>query len=1223
MNRLTSLVACLLAGAAVTGPARGDDPPGKLTAEERKELAARWEELMVTGDRAYQAGKYPDAVKRLRDALEVARRLYPKGEFPDGHADLATSNNNLATLYQGLGNLADAEPLFKDALDMSRRLFKGDHADVASGMNNLAILYWHQNKLADAERLYKDALDMSRRLFKGDHPDVAATENNLANLYLAQGKPADAEPLLKDALEVRRRLFEGDHPLVAQSLTALAALYRQQAKYAAAEPLYKEALAMRRRAFKRDHPDVANSLTGLGLLYESQGNLAAAEPLLTDARDMLRRLFKGDHPLVAQSQNNLAYLYKAEGKYAAAEGLFRDALEMTRRLFKGDHPNVAMGLNNLAAAYLAEGMWTAAEPLFVQALEMRRRVFAGDHALVASTLDNLGMVYQDVGRHADAERLCREALEMNKRLFKGDHPELAQVLNNLGGLYESQGKFAAAEPVLREALGMRERLYKGKDHLDLAFSLHKLGALYVERGRYANAEPLLRDALEMRQRLFKGDHPALAENLISLSKLYRGREKFPEAERLSRDALAMCGRLFKGDHPARAVALNNLAYVYDVQGKWPDAGPLYADALAMTRRLYEGDHTVVARGLSNLAAVSWAGGKFADADARFVGALEMSRRLVGGYAKQMAEGEALTFAASQGLYRDAYLAFVRERKRLSPTPYDPATAYPTLWAAKGILAQAYEQRHLRSRAAAADPEAARALAALADARRRRAEVLLARATDDADTRDRRAAAVRELDRTIARQTEAVAGRFPPSTRADKLAAATLDDLRSALPADAAVVDFCYYNAFERGADRPAGGGANPPKRYAAFVATRDAVSWVDLAAASAVEPAVAAWRTAVTTGKEIPVAVPARVRELVWEPVRKAMPAAIKTVYICPDGDLCKVPFGALPGDKPGTILLEDVALATVPNAPFLLDKLWPQEATGAPRSGVLVVGGVNYDLAPPAPKSGSGGSREEPLLVPGAKLGWPALDNTAGEANGFAAAAQRKKLTAVRLAGDRATAGAVLAALPDARYAHFATHGFFADPSFRGIFQLDERDFRQSMSGERVGLVANNPLVMTGLVMAGANAPGTPGRGILTGEQLVDRDLSGLHLAVLSACETGLGDVAGGEGVYGLQRAFHYAGATNVVASLWKVPDQSTAALMSLFYRNLWDQNLTPIEALRRAQLELYKNPGKIADLAKGFRGTFDEVSATAGAVEVKAGKDGTAHPLLWAAFTLSGPGR
>src|SRR5438067_12073441 len=122
----------------------------------------------------------------------------------------------------------------------------------------------------------------------------------------------------------------------------------------------------------------------------------------------------------------------------------------------------------------------------------------------------------------------------------------------------------------------------------------------------------------------------------------------------------------------------------------------------------------------------------------------------------------------------------------------------------------------------------------------------------------------------------------------------------------------------------------------------------------------------------------------------------------------------------------------------------------------------------------------------------------------------------------------------------------------------------------------------MSGLVLAGANRPEPPGRGLVTGEHLVDRDLSGLELAVLWACDTGLGEVAGGEGVFGLQRAFHVAGAKNVIASLWQVDDEATAALMALFYHHLWEEKRPPLEALRQAQLAVYHHPERIGALAR-----------------------------------------
>jgi hypothetical protein len=126
--------------------------------------------------------------------------------------------------------------------------------------------------------------------------------------------------------------------------------------------------------------------------------------------------------------------------------------------------------------------------------------------------------------------------------------------------------------------------------------------------------------------------------------------------------------------------------------------------------------------------------------------------------------------------------------------------------------------------------------------------------------------------------------------------------------------------------------------------------------------------------------------------------------------------------------------------------------------------------------------------------------------------------------------------------------------------------------------------LVLSGLVCSGANLPHTPNRGILTAEAIVGLDLRRMNLAVLSACESGLGESAGGEGVYGLVRAFHIAGTRNVAASLWKVDDEATAALMVLFYRHLWGKKpLPPAEALRQAQLAIYRNPQHVKEWSLG----------------------------------------
>jgi tetratricopeptide (TPR) repeat protein len=500
----------------------------------------------------------PERWPKQSEALPHARAVL--AVRPKDSAERSRLLNQSAGLHETLGRAGEAEPVYVEALEMCRSLFKGDHPDIADSLNNLALCRKTLGRAAEAEPMHEEALAMRRRLFTGDHSDIAESLNNLALCQDILGRAAEAEPMHEEALEMFMRLYPDGHPSVATSLGNLAGVRQALGRAAEAEPVYVEALEMRRRLFEGDHRDVAESLNNLAFVRDALGRAGEAEPLYVEALEMRRCLFEGDHPDVATSLSNLALCWQTLGRATDVEPMHEQALAMYKRLYEGDHPDIALSLNNLASVRNALGRAAEAEPVFVEALEMLKRLYPGDHPAAATSLSNLAYVRNALGRAAEAEPMHIEALEMRRRLFEGDHPDVATSLNNLAGVWETLGRAGEAEPVYVEALEMFKGLYEG-DHPAVATSLDSLAGVRNALGRAGEAEPVYVEALEMRRRLFEGDHPAVAGSLNNLAYVRGMLGRWAEALGPSEDAVVMAERCLPEGHPLRVSWEQNLAFI--------------------------------------------------------------------------------------------------------------------------------------------------------------------------------------------------------------------------------------------------------------------------------------------------------------------------------------------------------------------------------------------------------------------------------------------------------------------------------------------------------------------------------------------------------------------------------------------------------------------------------------------------------------------------------------
>jgi CHAT domain-containing protein/Tfp pilus assembly protein PilF len=1137
-------------------------------------------------------GQYPKAEPLFVEALTIRREV-----LGNKHPDTAKSINDLALLYSGIAQYGKAEPLYLEALKINRELFGEKHPSTANSIGNLAQFYSESAQKAKAEPLFVEALKIKREILDKKHPDTVTGALNLANLYSDIAEYGKAETLYLEALKINREILGDKHPVTVTILNNLGLLYSRKGQYTKSESLYLEALKIRREVSGDKHPDTAISALNLASHYSDIAQYGKAEPLYLEALKINRELFGEKHPNTASSLNNLALSYSKQTKYAKAEPLYLEALTIRREVLGNKHSDTAISALNLASHYSDIAEYGKAEPLYLEALKINRELFGEKHPNTASSLNNLALSYDKKAQYAKAEPLYLEALKIKREILGNKHPDTAATIGNLAGFYREQGQYAKAEPLFLEGLKIYRETF-GDKNIDTAISLNNLGLFYSVQNQYEKAEPLYLESLKIRKEVLGTNNSSYAISLNNLGMLYQDQTQYSKAEPLLVEALKIHRAVLGNKHPNTANSINNLAGLFLVQGQVAKAEPLCFEGLKIRKEVLGNMHPNTASSLNNLAGVYNRKGQYDQAGSIYLEALKSITDYLFVISAIQSEYAQIMTAEKNKKILDSFLSNVLIHA-------SPGGGYDQVLSWKGMI---YRRQNLLRALQGNDPLKKE----LRDAIRQLANLL--KSTPKPSEVDQYDPKVKALSEKKEKLEKELAKQIPKLN----LAKVTPAELQNMLALDAALVDIFQYNHSSPSIDNQ--GKLVFEYRYAAWVIRKDKpIIRLELGSAEDINNLVFQWRSSLSTRKspsEGPQDPAIAIREKVWLPIAKHLEGA-KTVIISPDGLLGTLPFTALPGEDIKKYLIEERNIAVVPFLQTLPDLLAKKESTGI--ASMLALGDVAYDVEAISPSSTS-----SLLAVRGEKgAKWNRLPGTKAEVlsieNSFKKYFPSGSL--VELNQNKASEESVRESAPKSRYLHFATHGFFADESIKAM--AAKQDDNKRMMGEKVVVTGENPGLLSGLVLAGANLPpkGNGDDGILTASEVAELDLTGVELAILSACETGLGKTAGGEGIFGLQRAFQLAGARTVVASSWKVPDLSTKELMVRFYGNLWEKKMGKLEALREAQLWVMKE-GKAAGLDRGIDDESVVVKDTKKEPIKHEGstKGEMLPPKYWAAWILSG---
>ncbi len=1128
---------------------------------------------------------------------------------PREWAALMAERDRSGKQYQSLaaaGKTADAMPALEKLLEADRRLLelpaitapqedyqRSCRKELIAGLTWRVKQHRTRQEWSAAAKCQQALSEFCEATYgKAEFRTVSARNLQTYFARLATLEPADAAELVKIEATPAR-------------LDKLA----RQGKLTEALPLAQEALRLRRQWLGEDSPYFVDSLNNLAMLYCYRSDHARAKALLLQAVESSKKAVGEKHPTYAKCLQNLASLYRDQGDYARAEPLFTAALEIWKQTVGEEHSDYAEGLNGLALLHFLQGDYAFAEPLLRQTVEIKRKVLGENHPDYAQGLSDLAMLYQDRGDFARAEPLLRQALEISKHDPGADSPHHAVILSNLAGLYRDQGDFARTLPLLRKSLEIL-REAQGETSVEFAACLSNLASVYEDHAEYARAEPLYRRASEIEKIVLGENNPGYATSLNNLARMYFRQSDYARSEPLSLKAIAIRREVFGENHPRVALSLNNLALLYQHQGDLGRAERLLQESLEIRKKTLGENHSDYGQSLGNLARLYETQGDYARAESLSRQAVSIQRRWLEATAVVQSERQQLAMLDTVRFYLDQYLAMTEGRDQFA------ATAYQQMLVWKGMVFR----RARLARAAQQTPE----LKALFQQLQQLSGQFAKQAW--ATPEPSQQAAWRERVERLSAQKERLEAELSNQSAAYRQARrqATPEDLQQALPKGVVLVDLLQYVHYTPG-NLSVGRQEHWEPRCVAFVIRHAGpVVRINLGPATPLGEAIDTWRA--TFGAAPPAAAAGKLlRTKIWEPIAAHLQDA-ELVLVSPDGALSRLPLAALPGQIPGKFLLEERAIAIVPAAQMIPELLGAKDARPWPGK-LLLVGNIDYDAAPEQREFAQAEQSEShPGLravarhfgpLPGTREEVATIENLYRLAIG--------KAGVLSLQNAQATKSAILAAAGQQRYLHLATHGFFISQQRpTALAQRGSDQWGEMLHGSWTA--AMNPGLLCGLALAGANRTGSteaPGlaadQGLVTAEEIASQNFDGVELVMLSACETGLGQSSGGEGLLGLQRAFQSAGARSVVASLWNVNDAATRALMVAFYTNLWKRKLPKLEALRQAQLTMLRDYDPQADELRG-PGAVRPVDPSKLAAASEATGTKSLSPYYWAAFILSG---
>ncbi|MCB0692745.1 MAG: CHAT domain-containing protein [Lewinellaceae bacterium] len=912
-----------------------------------------------------------------------------------------------------------------------------------------------------------------------------------------------------------------------------------------------------------------DSLIQLNRAALAKRQLAGAQEVILQAMEMAESIRTSAPETYARCLFNAGRTNHILENFREAEQQYLEAIDMQRTEKAVNPEDLAGSLNALAYLYSLLGRYDDSERLYFEALNIRHKTLGESHPDYATSLSNIGDLYTQKGDYKQAESYILKARDLREQVIGKDHPDYTWSLNNLGVLYKKMGRYEQAEDLFIQTRDRRLQA-NGPKHLLYGISMNNLANLYVEMERYQEAETLYKETLQIWKEALGPTHSYVANTLNNLSELYKRNGQYPESRALIEEAIDIWENQYGRDNLQYANGKNNLGLVFEKMGQYPQALEAIKEARDIRLRTLDRNHPDIGNSDNGLGQLYWTMGLPDQADTLLREAALVQKRMVSQAVRFLTEQEQTEYATRFVENLDLYYSYLQDYGTRHPN--DVAIGLDLTLFHKGFVLHASQQ--LRNRVQQI-PQVRTMYQDLQIMRKKLSSEYAKPVQDRRDISDLEQDAD-ELEKKIT----LVIGE--ENSLSEEV---SWKDLQTKLGPEDGLVEFVHFRyRHPRETDSI---------YYGAFILRKDSPMpiFVPLFEEQEISPLLEtqgerradyvnqlyAYADRGFVSTETPQKT---LYELIWQPLQEAKGGitGLKRIYFSMSGLLHRVNLGAIPlSDE--TSLADAIQFVQLGSTRQLMESNRQAPTVG----DAAVFGGIQYDLdsltialAREHDDQDLLASRGEQVMAAmdqSLKQGaWSYLKWTKKESETVQSVIQAAGIPVQEFDGLTATEEAFHALGHQQKGSpgiiHLATHGyFFPDPA----------DLPADTRREVVFQLSAKPMIRSGLILSGGNyvwggGQPLPGRedGILTSYEISQLDLSQTELVVLSACETGLGDIRGNEGVYGLQRAFKIAGVRYLIMSLWQVPDRETMQFMTTFYGHWLGEGKPIPEAFRQTQREM-----------------------------------------------------